>query len=776
MDLKQEQIESLVVDYFRQRMDAEVRPISGGVYDVQLNSQIAQADFHGKHNLSLIFDGERAYENPESELVTSTHPYLDVIRNDLERNPEEDVRLAEGHITAQLISPEGLPVVPELIFFHQTGRLDFDINYHPTLVLTYRIDYETDERSENMVRLCYDATTGGPQHQLVPRLRSLYPRGGLPPVEVKDKTVDVAVIIEAARREIESRVSLDTQEISVQLQRQLEQEKKRLEDHYNSELELARDDVTRQQIVENRTKDIGEQERKLTCRVQVQLISALRLWWPIVNYRLTIPSRHGNFDVAGIRYDLKTEQTHFAKCKNCENGTRFNICVAAKHVVCGVCENSVSKCFSCDEDYCPHHGGPCGSCSKPSCLHDRQKCNYGSHSSDDLFCSDCLEKSFEGHPLCAECRDVCDFCERPFPHELIAECRLGKERVCQGHDSSADGLRCAECQQIVCPDHAVQTTDKTWACKDHVGVATCCRQTFGLSRLSRCTVDHSEELCPTHRVRCSDCREPVCDDHSSPLTDRPGEFVCDNCRHICKTCGPVKAYVSADLLGCQACEKEVCEFHRWVCVVGNEVVCDLHHQISVIKESLCLTHAGHCVQCGPALAHRGDSLRLCAVCKGKVCERDRFGCPTCKVKVLCHVHQPRQPTCAGCGRLSCGDSCTSNSNVCVTCSVAYCRHCSGTKNRCVTCTALSKASPNEYMLRLLQKAPAMVKGDVETLINSIVKARRDQLTFYSGYNQTYQMLEVQYKPRWFEVWKKSQRLHLVATIHGELTKVTVRSL
>lgn len=779
MDLKQEQIESIVIGYFRQRRDADVYPTAGGVYEVKLNSEIAQTDFHGKSTLSLIFDGERAYENPDSELITANHPYLDIIRNDLERNPEENVRLGEAYLPVQLIDLEGHLVIPQVEISSKTERLDYNVSYRATFVLTYRIDYETDDRSENMLRLCYDALTGAPQPLLVSHLSGLYPRGGPPPTEGAEQIVDLAVVLDAASREIESRVTSDTRGIGQQLLQQLGNEKKRLQDHYNSEMELARDEVTREQVRENLNKDIGEQERKLTCRVHVQLVSVLRLWWPVVDYQLTIPSRRGKFEVKGIRYDLQSEQTHFVACSSCGNGSQYSVCVVDKHVVCAVCEKHISQCASCGEDYCTQHGGLCRKCSLPSCLHDRLHCSYGSHSSDEFFCPNCLVNSFEGRSLCGECKALCDLCHRPFPRELMAQCKIGGERVCQGHGLAPDGHKCEECHQVACTTHAVHTAENTWVCRDEVGVASCCGQTFGRSRLVGCTVDQSEALCPVHRSDCLSCGQPVCINHRSPLAKHSGVFVCNKCRRTCETCGPDKSYIAADLIRCQTCEKEVCESHRKVCVVGSEIVCNTHSQQSIDREPLCKLHARRCVQCGSAPTgpiHRADSLRFCPVCKGEVCEQHRFVCPTCSTKFLCHAHQSTQPICAGCGRLSCGDNCSSNSHACGNCGVAYCRHCSGSKNRCVTCSNLRATAPNDYMVGLLQKAPKMVKGDVAALVSSIVTARPQQLAFSSGFNQTYQVLEVQYRPRWFEMWKTGQKLQVVATIHGEIKRVTVRAV
>ena len=778
MDLKQEQIESIVTEYFRQRRDADVYPTAGGVYEVKLNSEIAQADFHGKSTLRLIFDGERAYENPDSELITANHSYLDIIRNDLERNPEEDVRLGEAYLPAQLVNLEGALVIPQLEISSKAGRLDYNIRYRATFVLTYRIDYETDDRSENVVRLCYDAMTGATQPELVPLLRGLYPLGGPPPTGVTDGLVDLAGVLEGARREIESRVTFDTRGIGQQLLGQLDIEKKRLQDHYNSEMELARDEVTRQQVLENLSKDIGEQERKLTCRVHVRLVSVLRLWWPVVDYSLTIPSMRGNFEVTGIHYDLQSEQTQFIACDRCGNQSQYSVCVVEKHLVCAVCEKHISQCDTCAEDYCTQHGGLCRKCSRPNCRHDGQHCSYGSHASNEFFCSKCLVKSFEGRSLCGECQELCDLCHRPFPHELMAKCRIGQENICQGHGASPDGYRCNECRQVACSNHAVHTAEETWACRDHVGVASCCRRTFGHSRLVGCTVEKGETLCPAHRRECLSCGQAACSTHSSPLARHSGAFVCDKCRHTCVMCESKKSYQATDLLLCQTCKREVCESHRKVCVVGNEVLCDTDVHSSIDGEPLCKLHARSCVQCGSTPGrpiHRADKMQFCPVCKGEVCEQHRFVCPTCRTKFLCHVHQPSQPICEGCGRLSCGDDCSSNSHLCGACGIAYCRHCSGSKNRCVTCSNLRDTVPNDYMLKLLQKTPTMVQRDVASMVRSIVTARAQQLTFASGFNQTYQILEVHYRPRFYEMWKTGQKLHVVATIHGEIKRVTVRA-
>lgn len=69
MDPKQQQLQDLVIAYFGQRGDARVEPAGKGLYRVELLSETAQTDFGGQRRISLVFDADRAYENPDGELI-----------------------------------------------------------------------------------------------------------------------------------------------------------------------------------------------------------------------------------------------------------------------------------------------------------------------------------------------------------------------------------------------------------------------------------------------------------------------------------------------------------------------------------------------------------------------------------------------------------------------------------------------------------------------------------------------------------------------------------
>jgi hypothetical protein len=781
MDSKQEKLKNLVIAYFQQRRDTTISPAGGGSYLVKLNSEVAQTEFRGRSELSLVFDSERAYQNPESELIIPSHPLLEVIRNSLENNPDEDVRLSEAYIPVQLLSPDGNVVVPHLTFSAEAHRVEYDVSYRPTIVLTYRVDYESDERSENIIRLCYDANSGTPRHDFVNLLHEFSYLEGSPPYTKSNGSRDLSAILDAGRAEVEARINSDIAIFGNNLVGLLEEEKSKLEKYFQREMENERNSVARQQISDGLGKKIEEIERKLACRINIKLLSVLRVWWAFVDYRITFKSHRGEFTTDAINYALQTERTEFVNCDRCGNRTTYNVCKAAKHVVCGgQCDVSLNDCKICKDSYCPKHGCDCSGCSGHICYYDRGFCSYGEHSDNDFFCVSCLLQSFEELPICQTCRAQCDLCERLFPRELLALCRIGGEQVCWDHNQQPDGLVCSECDEIACEEHTLMTADNYRVCLDHVRTSTCCRRTFGNSRLVTCSVNKGELLCPSHKLKCMGCGLAACEKHTSTLAEHSG-VVCDNCSRSCSVCEPEKHYLEADLTRCVTGGEMVCSAHTIVCVVGKETVCRHHAQTSVIGEPLCEQHVGSCIQCDNAAAgkpviHRNDTLQFCAICRNTVCVDHREVCPTCRTGHLCFTHHSELPACAGCGKLSCGSgNCGAATDVCANCNITYCRHCCVNRKNCRTCKNLPEVPLNDSLTKLLNRAARGATKDVE-LVRSVTEARPQQITIYAGFNQTYEIVLVDYKPPALKFWKSDLRLRIVATRAGKIKGISVKQV
>lgn len=685
MDTKQAILKELVVSYFRQRLDTEIKAVTPALYDVLLKSEVAQTDFGGRQQLRLVFDAEQAYEHPEGELIVPGHPFLEVMANDLERDGNTDPRLSELHALPNILAPTGETRVPQLAFTGSQFEVSAGISYHAYLVLTYRVSYDTEERSEDIVRLCYDAETGLQRHDLISQIASLMQRDGAPPVQNIHPLQGLASILQQGRQEILARIEPDLFTIDRQINERLNSEKKRLSDYYEG--------LSGQQAFPNLTnqdqnqamlaKDVEEIERKLSCRVRVELLSVMRLWWPLIDYDLTVSRNRGQFKISGIRYDAARRTTSYQTCPKCGNSDRFGICAAGQHTICtSQCRQELAHCETCQDSFCPEHGGPCQHCQKQTCQAERQRCTYGHHSQNDFFCPDCLVASYESKPLCLDCREHCVHCGRSFPHERMASCRVGGERICYDHSLTPDGLRCPECQQLTCREHGRELAAGDLACRDHALAATCCDRVFGLSALVLCCNDPQEALCPEHRSQCQGCGQAVCEHHRASLVGRPNKYVCQGCSQECLICGTKKHYLAADLATCSVCHIPMCTTHRALCVICGATVCAMHLQKDVAGRVLCPEHARTSTCCKRVFAVtelqpcRSDAHELlcpdhrnvCQGCGGTTCvahrsplhnHRGQYTCQTCRC--TCSLCEPSTAylaadlgTCQTCGKAVCG--------------------------------------------------------------------------------------------------------------------------
>jgi len=757
LETKQTQVENLVVNYFRQRSDTDIVYDNAGAYQVVLNSVSARQDFGGNERLSLVFEADRLAVNFDSELVTTTHPFLDVIRNDLESDQATDSRLSEAYVLLHLLGPDGRLVIPDLTFSGGQQRLQCKLRYTPTFILTYRIVYDTDQRSENITRLCYNADTGELQSTLLPKLESFYVASGHPSQTENTEKMNLTHVLQAARLEVEKRILIDTKIIEHEISSRLMEDKERLESHYAAKMSELRpqDTVGRQQLEVRLEKDIQELENKYVCRVSIKLLSVLKLWWPVVDYTVNLSSRNGDLHLQGGQYDSQVGQTKFHECPVCGNHTSFDICVAGRHINCGgVCSQGLMECTTCHDSMCSEHGGPCDRCDQLVCENDREVCSYGEHTEGIYYCPECQARSFEDKPLCKDCLEYCGYCERPFAHEHMNTCRVGGERICLVHNSNPCGQICQECSQITCNTHGMRTAEQTWVCSDHGKTSSCCERVFALSRLEGCCVGNDEHLCPDHRFECIDCGKAVCESHSSTLQKHAGKRVCNSCRVACDLCPADLSYISRDLAQCVTCEKIVCADHHKTCAACNRTICEEDVITSVSGESLCSTHAGQCDHCEPGNAiHRKEHLKSCVICDASTCSDHHKRCQVCERTYICHLHLSELPQCASCGRVSCQtNGCNTETQVCQACGVAYCAHCFTKGGRCTTCAGLSKlkaSQANETAVSLLRKTHHIVTGETRELINQMLQYEAN-ISVKGRKNNTYHIFIFHCNPPLFQ--------------------------
>jgi hypothetical protein len=746
MEPKQILVEQLVIDYFQQRPDTEVRFSADGSCKVSLNSAKAQQAFFGNRELILLFDPLQAIEVQDGELISATHPILEVIRNDLKSDTTIDLRITEAHVILQPLDQDGGVTIPNL-YFHDTRQLiSYKQSFIPLFVFTYQVVYDTDERSENLLRLSYNACTGELKPEILTHLETILLEEGSPAQDRAPKQLSLEELLKNGRQEIEKRIYSDLQNVEHQISERLSADKIRLTKHLEAEIaELRSSNVfERQQLEERLKKDIGELEQKYFCHVRVRLLSILRLWWPELSYNITFSSTRGDYKITDISYNLIEGKPEFPSCSICGNDSVFDVCTAGHHTSCGGdCHEEIHNCAVCLDSICSSHGSACAHCGKFVCYRDREHCDYGSHLSSDYFCPDCAKESFEGKPVCLDCLEVCTSCGRNFAHKHLQSCRIDNKHVCV-EGSEPCGFICQECSQISCKIHGIVTAEKTWVCIDHFEKSTCCNEIYGRSRLVKCVIVDRELLCPNteHRSTCQDCQNAVCFDHSLPLTRHRGKRVCQNCRVGCDLCPPTRHYLRNDLAQCKTCKKLVCADHRSVCAVCGRTVCIEHLIVSVTGESLCRDDAGICAHCQKgANVHRKNELISCQLCGQYHCLSHDMICQTCGKTHFCKLHLSNLQMCESCGRASCQvDGCTTTKYKCPDCGLIYCQNCF-IQGRCKTCASLKAVlektlSQNGHAWLAQTVRPNADQSGLE-LIDGMLRYEAKHTNFRSSQNNTY---------------------------------------
>ena len=672
---KQTQLEILISDYFSGRSDTIIHSKSKGAYVVELTSPSAQQDFGGKTELLLVFDPNLMVENYDGVLITPNHPFVDVIRNDLESRSEHDTRISEAFVVPSLINRDGRYFPPHLTFTGGQNNPFFRLRYLPSYIVTFFVNYEKDEPSESYVRVVVDGKSG---QLLVGRnvdLSQLNLSSGRPQ-EAIVKEISMTEALSVAKKELENQIKIDIPTVKSELSDLLSDQIAGLQTQFSNEFSVLgdRDQVRKEQLQTRLQKDIEDLENKFSCKVNVRLTSILKLWWPIVRYKLEVRNQVVSFDITGISYDFQTNKTSFRQCPECGNNSDFSICASGAHVECAN-HTSVEICETCQDSFCEEHGSLCEQCDAPVCYRDRDGCQYGNHSADIYFCPNCHVNSFENKTVCHSCLEVCSSCSRNFAHEHMEQCRIGGESICLAHGSDPCGKTCEECGAATCAEHGLFTADQTWVCADHGESSSCCDKVFAKNRLGPCHIDQSELLCPDHRFECIDCQNFVCDTHSYNLHHHPNEKICSNCRLGCSACGNDRHYSQQDLEQCIVCKDAICADHRIYCTVCSSAVCEKDVHYTVDGEAVCSQHVATCAFCPlDNNWHKKQDLARGAVSQKPVCHTHRQVCQICEMQFIEKDFISQLPFCSGCKRHSCtqGD-CKAEMYSCASCQMPYCQ-------------------------------------------------------------------------------------------------------
>jgi hypothetical protein len=264
--------------------------------------------FGGKDDLKLVFEGDVARENPESELMTFGSPVLDtIIELSKEMGKISHLYITNLNITtgrtfekvSRHLNLKGLHIkevkeVEERVFL-----------YHHIL-FRFRISFITDEKEEEFSEIAVDLHTGDINQGLSERFNSLFtseePETHIPELRTNVTLWDAYL---KASRDLASRIEPKIKTRNDDLARIVEKEKAQIIRHYDDmvrELEALKErkganlerikNKIRATLIEKerRIKDI---ENKYKLMTQVKPIGALIISYPKPTSILYVRSREG---------------------------------------------------------------------------------------------------------------------------------------------------------------------------------------------------------------------------------------------------------------------------------------------------------------------------------------------------------------------------------------------------------------------------------------------------------------------------------------------------
>jgi hypothetical protein len=567
-------LERLMLEYFRRREGTRIQAEDLATFVVDLDDSGRLA--FGATPLHITIGG--SVFGDDVEPLTATHAHLAVVRNDLSSGAYGDPKVADLVAVSQLLDTNGELQPPGLVFegaVPEVGYLSRQSDYDLVYGLFFRVVYESDERSDNIVPVFYDVSARAEAREVAKCFDLLTLRSGLPtgrPTE--DEKKSAPPIVAHARGIIEAKVRSDAANLANSIAVRLEADRVRVEKHYTDELAGVsdRDAGRKEKLVALCKKDLDELSDKYSLRVMIRLQSLVRLWLPVVKYRLLAKGKRRSREFLEITYRPDFVRARHAVCPHCHNEERYVICLVGGHLACGPCAGPAVDC---------------GVCGDPTCKLHRRVCSVG------------------GEILCASHED--DPCER----------------------------HCEECGVSICISHGIATVEKTLVCPQHAKTSTCCGRQFGASHVVGCVSDPTESLCTSHRHSCAGCGQPVCQTHSALLVDSPKRRVCRKCRGMCADCGNGLAYLSSDLRACSFCDRILCANHRASCVACGRVVDKAHARQTTIGV-LCPMDAATCSQCPNGTYHLKSDLRGCTACKRPFCLAHVTVCYVCGRHVCEH--------------------------------------------------------------------------------------------------------------------------------------------
>lgn len=178
-----------------------------------------------------------------------------------------------------------------------------------------------------------------------------------------------------------------------------------------------------------------------------------------------------------------------------------------------------------------------------------------------------------------------------------------------------------------------------------------------------------ELLCPDCVKTCSHCGMALCNDHALHCSDC-GELICHHCAGECHTCGATICVSHS-----RSAEGHLfCQEHSVKCAgCGSEITHGVPCAVSGdLYCPLCMTE---CVVCGKAISKQNATRTI----RGPVCEEHILTCDCCGERML----EGMENVCPNCG----GKHCDNDMEICPRCGLPTCTSCLR-ENGCVACTEM----------------------------------------------------------------------------------------
>lgn len=248
-------------------------------------------------------------------------------------------------------------------------------------------------------------------------------------------------------------------EISKTLNLALNNEKKRVEDHYNritQEYKLNREKFLARLEESKRNKDepskikklidyldknysieglkkiekefeevIINEKTKYSLNIENKLINTTIIYYPIFKIHIIL-EENGYKKGIELVYNPLTNQITKLECDSCKSPLEeINICHGG-HICCSSC---LHLCPECGKRFCKDcFVGTCGTCGKLVCKNCAIKCQI----CKETLCPSCVRiKSKTGREICSNCVVYCNRCSKPAEKKRLIRSKLDNFMVCE---------------------------------------------------------------------------------------------------------------------------------------------------------------------------------------------------------------------------------------------------------------------------------------------------------------------------------------------------------